>query len=205
MNKQTLKLGARIFENLPTMTSEVMQGWIENPEALKKFLSGLSPVLTSLSPVTVVGQTEILQEFFQNRPGLLVSREFKYMLLAEASKREVSVGERSIGRADLMRKADNYPEIINQLPEGGVFKDVNTLLIQLANMIKYQKAGECGDLLNDGGVNTFFCREGSRDLIKVVMLRWEPKKQDWFCDSSFLHSGEVRMGTRIFTAIIPED
>ncbi len=43
MDKQTAKLIARIAENLPDMPCYVMQGWIENPNGLKKFLSGLSP------------------------------------------------------------------------------------------------------------------------------------------------------------------
>lgn len=43
MDKQTGKLIARIAENLPNMNKDVMQGWIENPTALGKFLSGLNP------------------------------------------------------------------------------------------------------------------------------------------------------------------
>ena len=43
MDKQELKLGARILENLPHMSPDVMQGWINNPKALKEFLAGLVP------------------------------------------------------------------------------------------------------------------------------------------------------------------
>ncbi|MEK9171661.1 MAG: hypothetical protein AAB782_00275 [Patescibacteria group bacterium] len=43
MNRQELKLGGRILENLPVMTSNVMQDWIDNPKALGEFLSGLNP------------------------------------------------------------------------------------------------------------------------------------------------------------------
>lgn len=43
MDKQELKLGARILENLPVMSPDVMQGWINNPKTLKQFLSGLAP------------------------------------------------------------------------------------------------------------------------------------------------------------------
>ncbi len=31
-----------MFENVPAMSSGVMQGWIDNPKGLKKFLSGLA-------------------------------------------------------------------------------------------------------------------------------------------------------------------
>lgn len=43
MDKQVLKLGARVLENLPVLSSDVIQGWIDNPKALKHFLSGLAP------------------------------------------------------------------------------------------------------------------------------------------------------------------
>lgn len=43
MDKQTAKLIARIAENLPDMSRNVTQGWIDNPKGLKEFLSGLTP------------------------------------------------------------------------------------------------------------------------------------------------------------------
>ncbi|MSR88004.1 MAG: hypothetical protein EXS69_02495 [Candidatus Zambryskibacteria bacterium] len=44
IDKQTCKLISRILENLPReMSEDIMQGWIQNPEGLKKFLSGLVP------------------------------------------------------------------------------------------------------------------------------------------------------------------
>lgn len=38
MDKQVAKLIARIAENLPEMSSDIMQGWIENPKSLKNAL-----------------------------------------------------------------------------------------------------------------------------------------------------------------------
>ena len=43
MDRQELKLVARIVENLPVMSQDVMQGWIDSPKGLKKFLTGLNP------------------------------------------------------------------------------------------------------------------------------------------------------------------
>ena len=43
MSYQVAKLIARIAENLPEMSSDIMQGWIENPKALQKLLLGLCP------------------------------------------------------------------------------------------------------------------------------------------------------------------
>lgn len=44
IDKQTAKLGARILENLPdNLDDDTMQGWIDNPKRLQKFLLGLCP------------------------------------------------------------------------------------------------------------------------------------------------------------------
>lgn len=43
LDKQTAKLIGRIAENLPEMEGDIMQGWIDNPKGLQKFLRGLCP------------------------------------------------------------------------------------------------------------------------------------------------------------------
>ena len=42
-DRQTGKFLARVAENIPEMSADVMQGWIENPHGLQKFLVGLNP------------------------------------------------------------------------------------------------------------------------------------------------------------------
>ena len=42
-DRQSGKFIARIAENLPEMSTDVMQGWIDNPKGLQKFLEGLCP------------------------------------------------------------------------------------------------------------------------------------------------------------------
>lgn len=42
-DRQTAKLIARIAENIPEMSGDVMQGWIDNPRGLQKFMAGLNP------------------------------------------------------------------------------------------------------------------------------------------------------------------
>ena len=41
--KQSMKLAARILENLPVMSPDVMQEWIDNPTGLQEFLAPLAP------------------------------------------------------------------------------------------------------------------------------------------------------------------
>lgn len=40
---QVLEFASVVVKNLPEMQSDVMQGWIDNPRALQKFLGGLCP------------------------------------------------------------------------------------------------------------------------------------------------------------------
>ena len=42
-HKQTAKFLAMVAQNIPEMSSDVMQGWIQNPKALKKALAPLCP------------------------------------------------------------------------------------------------------------------------------------------------------------------
>ncbi|MFZ2303694.1 MAG: hypothetical protein WAV98_02820 [Minisyncoccia bacterium] len=46
-NKQTAKFLAMVAQNMPEMSADVMQGWIQNPKALKKALTILSPLETT--------------------------------------------------------------------------------------------------------------------------------------------------------------
>ena len=47
---QVLKFGATILQNLPDMSEDIMQGWIENPKALQKVLLGLCPPAKGFVP-----------------------------------------------------------------------------------------------------------------------------------------------------------
>jgi len=79
MDRQELKLVARIVENLPMMSSDIMQGWVNNPKGLKKFLSGLVPVAmeTSASVLDNPGLarwSDNYYKLFDQRPDLSAIR-----------------------------------------------------------------------------------------------------------------------------------
>jgi len=42
-HNQTAQFVSVVAQNLPEMSDDIMQGWIENPRGLQKFLSGLNP------------------------------------------------------------------------------------------------------------------------------------------------------------------
>lgn len=43
LDKQTAEFIGTMAQNLPPMSADIMQGWIENPKALQKFLANLNP------------------------------------------------------------------------------------------------------------------------------------------------------------------
>ncbi|MEK7503040.1 MAG: hypothetical protein AAB556_01185, partial [Patescibacteria group bacterium] len=108
MNRQELKLAARILENLPVMTLEIMQGWIDNPRGLQKFLLGLCPEDSILTTPTLVAITLAKQHnpdtFFKTRSGLYVWDDFRSRVVAKASPIDAGAKFR-IERRDLIRDA----------------------------------------------------------------------------------------------------
>ena len=81
MSYQVAKLIARMAENLPDeMSEDVMQGWIENPRALQKFLSGLNPPANgSASKVEVTPAQKVFpvwKKIELGTPGLCSGEDF---------------------------------------------------------------------------------------------------------------------------------
>ena len=200
MNKQEMKFWARMFENTPNMSPEVMQGWIENPQALKKLLSGLAPAetrFTTLTSLTVAGNTINPHDFFKTRDGLWVSSDFNDLILSCASKKKVLVEEVSIGYADLAQVVNNA-EIGVELPEGYVFEDVDAFLVHLATLIEGQWGGKEGTLLNNGYANIFYVKV--KDEVFAVRIHWNAIDRKWFCYAYRLGDYRWSAGSRTFSA-----
>jgi len=200
MNKQEMKFWACMFENTPNMSPEVMQGWIENPKALKKLLSGLIPAetcLTVLTPVTVASNTINLHDFFKTREGLWKSSNFNDFILSGASKKKMSADEATISYADLAQAA-NDAEIGAELPEGYVFEDVDTFLVHLATLIEGQWGGKEGALLNNGYANIFYVKVNGS--VFAASVSWYAGRREWFCRADRLDGLRWRAGFRAFSA-----
>ena len=72
---QTAEFIATVAQNLPEMSSDIMQGWIENPKGLQKFLTGLCPSVTGSVPEFKVFKTIKL-----GIPGLKTADDFRKSL-----------------------------------------------------------------------------------------------------------------------------
>ena len=200
MNKQEMKFWARMFENAPNMSSEVKQGWIDNPKALKKFLSGLVPAetrLSALTSITVAGNTINPHDFFKAREGLWTSDNFNEFILPCASKKKVSADEATLGYANLAQ-AVNDAGIGGELPEGYVFENIDAFLVHLATLIKGQWDGKSGTLLNNGYVNIFYVRVNGE--VFAVHVYWHADSREWHCRADRLDDFRWDAGDQVFSA-----
>ncbi|MCA9361463.1 hypothetical protein KC845_02810 [Candidatus Kaiserbacteria bacterium] len=199
MNKQEMKFWARMFENTPNMPPELMQGWIDNPKALKKILSGLVPTethLTSLTSLSVASNIANPYDFFKTSEGLSTSLGFDLNLLSQATRGRVLL-KTIIGYADLVQVASDA-EVGSELPEDYVFEDVDTYLAHLATLIRGQLDGKSGVLLNNANANIFYVRVNGE--VFVVSIRWSIRENMWQCRMSHLNTGVWGVGNRVFSA-----
>lgn len=204
MDKQVLKLGARILENLPEMSREAVQDWIDDPKKLKDFLSGMVPVKRHLSdPVqfTLTGEIRKLRDFFrEDRERLGTSPDFQSEIRDYVPSGSVKVTERALCYADLLLPSTNS-DIGKELPEGYIFENVGFFLAILALLIEKQLRGDEGLMLNTGyRVNLFFVRMGGEVL--VVDVHWDFKSRIWNCDCDVPFSADLNWspGYRVFWA-----
>ncbi len=57
-DRQTGKFLAKVAENMPEMSDQIMQGWIENPKALQRFLEGLCPPDEVTANIILIDRTQ---------------------------------------------------------------------------------------------------------------------------------------------------
>jgi len=206
IDKQVLKLGSRIFENLPDMPANVMQKWIENPKDLKKVLAEalcLPSVkivrhLTALKHGTALpARTKkfVPKTFFKKR-GVWTSGNFKNLILSHA-KTVASAPETPVVFRDIEQSVKDV-EIQAELPEDYVFNGVDSFLPFLAGLIDRQQGGKVGNMLNDGYVNIFHVRIGSE--VFAVRVYCFAGGSVWLCSASRLDGVRWSAGSRVFSA-----
>ncbi len=173
MNRQELKLAARILENLPVMTLEIMQGWIDNPRGLQKFLLGLCPEDSILTTPTLVAITLAKQHnpdtFFKTRSGLYVWDDFRSRVVAKASPIDAGAKFR-IERRDLIRDAKDSE--VEGVLTNHLFEE-SAVCAVIAELISKQPNGKAGTLLNNGYANLFYTSSC------VVCVGWRVYYRGW--------------------------
>lgn len=203
-NKQTARFLATVATCMPSLSSDVMQGWITNPEALKEALRALSPPVTEQLLYSEFAETRLLKavnkstlqartnsfdlaKFYQTRTGLYV---FDVFIDCFDLKFVGSSSRRLYMTAHLKANACDT-DIRRELSEMHLSR-----LEDIASFIKRQSGGRLGFLLNNGCVNIFYVK-GKNGEIFAVPIRWDAKDGDWCVGAWTIDSGNWNVGDRV--------
>ena len=141
--------------------------------------------------------------FFETRKRLVVSKSFLELVLSVASPIKLAPMA-TLASFDITKTADDK---VNADATGGViFENVDTLCLQLAEMLLIQWNGYGGVLLVDGKANTFYTG-GTDDKILEVRAKFIRlgREWEWYVDASQFGETGSDEGDRVFTLISSND
>src|SRR3989344_2452575 len=185
---QTAAFLAAVATCMPRrMDSEVMQGWITNPDALKKALASL------LCPPMMKEEFDP-NEFFQNREGLWRSDAFAERVLSVATER-IQLPDHI--PSFTLPKSMGDSEIRRKLGDNHVFGASEGCTV-IAGMISHQQNGKNGDLINNGKANIFYVR-GKDDGIFTVSVYWVAGGREWGVNAIQFDDNQWLAGRRCFS------
>jgi len=171
MNKQEMKFWARVFENVPNMSSGAMQGWIDNPEGLQQLLSGLAsnPYLRHLKTVTLAA----------TKGGVTLVKANWLDLDFENGGTDVSREGAAETKADVyeMIRAGSHSSLFGSLG------DPRSLCLSWGQVEEFCR-NHC-DLLRQGGCGTLFL--------------FEKMNGELFVASVYMFNGELDADVRSFS------
>ena len=194
---QTARFLASVATCMPPLSSDVMQGWIDNQQGLKKFLGGLNPsvvegkktVLNFREEVSVgpLKKRFVPNEFFVTRDeGLHLYNNMQHVL---KNAQIVESAEAAKLRCfDLTMNAYDK-EIKAELPQRR-----EVALWQIAHLIEAQKNGEDGSLLTNGHANIFYVAG------YAVNVNWHTADRRWCVSSWGLVGVSWDAGDRVFSS-----
>ena len=187
-DSQTKKFCSVVVDALPKNISEdVMQGWIDNPKGLQKFLLGLCPsvaepkltppILELISTIKVNATTSkfVAKEKFVRDTGRKAKVKISYLgdnftswFLNGDGKIEDPISEQTLCCHKLREFSVDGP-IITEL--GGEAK-AETTLSEMFSLMEEQGKGEDGVLLNNGYANIFYVKDRS-GVLRAVHVYWD--------------------------------
>lgn len=126
--------------------------------------------------------------FFQARPGLWVSEDFRRLVVAKAG----SAGQVIATKTTTLQKGMTDTQIEKMLGGGHIFTE-DQLCATLAGMIREQWGGKAGPLLNNGYANLFYTASC------VVRVDWGAGDGGWGVGAWQRDGGEWGAGGRVFS------
>lgn len=162
MDKQVLKLGSRILENLPNMSSDVMQNWIDNPKVLQDFLCGLSP------------QEKVLKTYLRFQLSLTIAPTKGDVTIAEATEVFTGYVDPNFQKWGTSQAgADTEATLVDvlEMSKDGIYKqlfgslgrDVRSLCLSQPQIVEFCRSHR--EHLRQEGFGTFFLFEVNNELL----------------------------------------
>lgn len=186
-HKQTAKFLSSIATCMPKLSNNVMEGWIDNPKALQKVLKeALCPpeeerILEFLGtvdiPATKKKKFVVKKKFItdtSHKAEVKISYlgcDFKEWFLSKTEEPIERVKKLHYGRLTRLF-FDNFDKmsIANIAILSGEEKAQATSFTEIFSLLERQPNGECGVLLNNGGVNIFNVHDIDEVLREVCMI-----------------------------------
>lgn len=178
---QIAEFHAAVIRHLPEMDTMGKQRWIDDPEGLKKFLSGLAPSFEA-------GDVCKHLAFFKTRPGLYVTDDFRNCVVAKA---ESTVTIPAWKHVELTQDMNDV-EIEEMLGDGHIFMESEVCAL-IADLIGKQEKGKKGKLLNNGYANLFYLRSC------VVRVYWDADDRKWVVDAWLRDGDGWYRGVQVFS------
>ncbi len=187
-DRQTAKFLAIVGENMPELSGDVMQGWIENPKSLQKALKdSLCPpesgnrALTHLKliadDIAIATESFTKNSFFEeNGPvRLYFGSNFRSWVLS-AIPDIVPAFEGKLTKFQLT-KAITDSEIIAELGDPVPFTPTEFAAL-ISELLKKQANGETGPLLTNGYVNIFYVKLEDGRVVAADLI-WSSVNRNW--------------------------
>lgn len=187
-DKKTAAFAGFLIQNIPAdLDEETMDGWMQNPQALKRLLAGLVPAVESSAkvakktPFTMVVSTQVPAMAAKSTGGCLKGYIWKYTKPDFDAWLPKNQQERSEQLVTVIRpeKTCTFIEFA-QAVVGVTTNDVKVLgdlliqrghtltLTQAEHLAERTEAGETTGLRTDGCANFFFVETEKKDLLVAV-------------------------------------
>lgn len=201
-HSQSGKFLAVIAQNMPAISGDDMQYWVENPKHLQEKLAAAlvreerqKEVILRFNGAYDFPATKEYDPsaFFRTRQVLYVWDGLQKLVLPHT--RKTAAPAQKLGSYDLV-KCVSDSSIRAELPEGHVFP-ASEGLARLAAMIEAQWSGKEGPLLNNGYANLFYVQVA--DGVFVVDVRWRSDNRGWGVGDWRLDDARWVGGDRVFS------
>ena len=194
----TVKFIDAVAQNMPTMSVDAMQEWIDNPKKLRKDLQEIFFPQGTVLPAKIK-KFEPEKYFSLKRGKVWISYDFGNMIVSRAKQIRL-MPETLVVFHDFKQPIDDFG-IKAQFIENYTFDGVYDFVPFLARLIDRQLYGKSGDLLSNGDENIFRVHFYSK-VFTVCVRRPFPDSSEWHCFAySFNPEGFTTPNSRVFLSI----